>query len=122
MNYNEFLKHCTLYGGDWTAMFFFFTGIKEVAPEVYKQMPERVYSFDEVAFIVNHLCYDRPHFRFNLSLGGQIIEHTAEGKFLFREATPEELNLSIAEFHSMYNEPNAKTAQADPAIKPMKLE
>lgn len=58
MTLDTFMNHCTACGGNWTAMLM--TGIKEVAPEVYDQMPDRNYEFDEVCFIVNHLCSDRP--------------------------------------------------------------
>ena len=100
MTFNEFLDQCSSCGGNWTAMLM--TGIKAVAPAVYEEMPDRSFSFDEVCFIVNHLCYDRPHFRFNLS-DGRVIEHTVEGKFLFREATQEEMNMTTMEFHEKYN-------------------
>jgi hypothetical protein len=49
------------------------------------------------------LCYDRPHFRFNISIDGEIIEHTAEGKFAYRKATEEEKALSTEEFYRIYN-------------------
>jgi hypothetical protein len=101
MTFNEFLEKCTLCGGNWTAMLM--TGIKAVAPTIYEEMPDRSFSFDEVCFIVNHLCYDRPHFRFNISLNGEIIEHTADGKFSYRKATEEEMMMSTAEFYKIYN-------------------
>lgn len=100
MTFDEFLDQCSACGGSWTTMLM--TGIKAVAPAVYEEMPDRSFSFDEVCFIVNHLCYDRPHFRFNLSYG-HVIEHTVEGKFLFREATQEEMNMTATEFHEKYN-------------------
>jgi sucrose-6-phosphate hydrolase SacC (GH32 family) len=82
MKRQEFLQQCSACGGNWTAMIM--SGIKEMAPEVYDAMPDREYDFDEVVFISNHLCYDAPHFRFNMSLGGHIIEHSPDGKFIFR--------------------------------------
>lgn len=103
MKRQEFLNQCSACGGNWTAMIM--SGIKEVAPEIYETMPDRAYDFDEVVFISNHLCYDAPHFRFNMSLGGHIIEYSPEGKFLFREATEEEREMSAAEFHKKYNDP-----------------
>lgn len=101
MTFDEFLERCTLCGGNWTAMLM--TGIQAVAPKVYEEMPDRGFSFDEVCFIVNHLCYDRPHFRFNISLEGHIIEHTTDGKFAYREATQVEKNMSSEEFYRVYN-------------------
>lgn len=101
MTLDEFMSKCTACGGNWTRMLM--TGIKEVAPSVYDAMPDRSYEFDEVCFIVNHLCIDRPHFRFNLSLGGEIIEYTPEGKFLYRKATAEEMAMSTEDFYKVYN-------------------
>lgn len=103
MTFDEFLSKCTACGGNLTAMLI--TGIKAVAPDVYEQMPDRSYSFDEAGFIVNHLCHDRPHFRFNISLDGEIIEHSIEGKFVFRKATDEERGMSPTQFHKTYNDP-----------------
>ena len=101
MTFNNFMEHCTLCGGNWTAMLM--TGIKAVAPEVYEKMPDRPYSFDEVCFIVNHLCYDRPHFRFNISIEGQIIEHTKDGSFAYYPATEEQMAMTSKEFYRIYN-------------------
>lgn len=101
MTLNEFLNHCTACGGNWTAMIM--SGIKEVAPKVYAEMPDRSYEFDEVCFIANHLCIDRPHFRYNISTSGQIIEHTPEGKFAFYPATPEQMQMTTKEFYKVYN-------------------
>lgn len=101
MTFNEFLGKCTACGGNWTAMLM--SGIKEVAPAIYDEMPDRSFSFDEICFIVNHLCYDRPHFRFNISIDGEIIEYTTEGKFTYRKATEEEKAMSTEEFYRIYN-------------------
>lgn len=101
MTLKEFLNNCTACGGNWTQMIM--TGIKAVAPTVYEEMPDRSYEFDEVCFIVNHLCEDRPHFRFNLSLYGEIIEHTPDGKFLYRKATEEEMAMTMGDFYEKYN-------------------
>ena len=46
MTLNTFMEHCTAFGGNWTAMLMH--GIKKVDPEVYDQMPDRDYAFDEV--------------------------------------------------------------------------
>lgn len=70
MKFDDFLKHCAAYGGNWTSMFM--TGIKEVSPSIYDAMPDRSCEFDEVAFIVNHICEDRPHLRYNISKGNVI--------------------------------------------------
>ena len=101
MTLHEFLGYCTTHGGNWTAMFM--SGIREVAPDVFNLMPDRSYSFDEVVFIVNHLCSDRPHLQYNRSIEGQIIEYTSQGEFLYREATDEEKAMSVAEFEHKYN-------------------
>ena len=101
MKYQEFLQNCTPCGGNWSAMLF--TGIKAVAPELWEELPDRSFEFDELVFIVNHLCYDRPHLRFNRCIRGRIIEHTIEGKFVFRDATPEEMAMSVKEFERVYN-------------------
>lgn len=101
MKFDEFMNHCTACGGNLTAMLM--SGIKAVAPEVYVDMPYRKYEFDEVCFIVNHLCYDRPHYRCNISTNGQFIEHGYDGKFHYREATAEERCMSIRDFYIMYN-------------------
>lgn len=89
MTFDNFLHQCTMCGGNWTSMFL--TGIKAVAPELYEALPDKNYSFDEVCFIVNHLCYDRPHTPFHVTLDGDLVEHTIEGKFNFRKATEEEI-------------------------------
>lgn len=101
MTLDTFMNHCTACGGNWTAMLM--TGIKKVAPEVYDQMPDRNYEFDEVRFIVNHLCSDRPHFRYNISMKGYVLEWTPEGKLTDRRATDAERDMSIREFYKVYN-------------------
>lgn len=101
MTLDTFMTHCTACGGNWTAMLI--TGIKEVAPEVYGQMPDRTYEFDEVRFIVNHLCSDRPHPRYNISMKGYVLEWTPEGKLTDRRATDAERDMSLREFDKVYN-------------------
>lgn len=101
MTFSEFLGHCTACGGNWTAMVL--SGIQAVAPKVYEEMPDRPFSFGEACFIANHLCYDRPHFRFNLSIDGNIIEHTASGTFAYYPATAEQRAMSAEEFFRVYN-------------------
>ena len=101
MTLDTFMTHCTACGGNWTAMFM--TGIKAVAPEVYDQMTDRTYEFDEVCFIVNHLCSDRPHFRYNISMTGYVLEWTPEGKLVDRRATDAERDMSLREFDKVYN-------------------
>ena len=101
MTLDTFMTHCFACGGNWTAMIM--TGIEEVAPEVYAQMPDRTYEFDEVCFIANHLCSDRPHFRYNISKSGHVLEWTPDGKLADREATDAELQMSIREFDRVYN-------------------
>ena len=101
MTYAEFIEKCTACGGNWVAMMM--SGIKEVAPEIYDEMPERSYGFDEVCFIVNHLCYDRPHFPYNFNYRGYVIEHTIEGKFLYRDMTEEEKHMTLDELERRNN-------------------
>ena len=101
MTFKQFLEECTMCGGNWTAMLI--TGIKKVAPEIYKEMPDRAFTCEEIIFIVNHLCYDRPHLRFHISLNGDIIEHTIIGTFVYRKATPKEKSMSAEEFNEFYN-------------------
>ena len=120
MTFNEFLSKCTSCGGNWTAMFM--TGIQEVAPDVYEQMPDRCFSFDEVGFIVSHLCHDRPHLRFNRNWEGYIIEYTHEGKFVYRRATPEEINMSTQEFELKYNNVDMAAIKAAEEAKNAKSE
>lgn len=101
MTFKDFMDNCIASGGNWTQMIM--TGIKAVSPTIYEEMPNRAYGFDEVCFIANHLCEDRPHFRFNISLDGEIIEYSPEGKFLYRKATEEEKSMTIKEFYKKYN-------------------
>ena len=102
MTLDTFMKHCTACGGNWTAMIM--TGIKKVAPEVYDQMPDRTYEFDEVCFIANHLCSDCPHFRYNINpFSRHVLEWTPKGKLVDREATEAEMQMSIREFYKVYN-------------------
>ena len=55
MKFDEFLKQCTACGGNWSAMLM--TGIERVAPDVYKEMPDRSYTFEELCFTINRfLC------------------------------------------------------------------
>lgn len=100
MTFDDFLKECEFCGGNWTAMFI--TGIRKVAPKIYEQMPDRIYSFSEITFIVNHLCEDRPHFRYNLD-AGNIIEFSPKGEFKFYPATDEMGELSMKKFYIKYN-------------------
>lgn len=46
----DFLKQCTLCGGNWAAMLM--SGIKYWMPEVYDAMPERDYSMTELVSLV----------------------------------------------------------------------
>ena len=102
MTFKEFLSHCTACGGNWSAMIM--TGIKEVAPDLHEKMPDRSYAFDEVCFIANHLCSDRPHFRYNLSIEtGRMLEYTADGMLVDRESTAEERNMTLREFYTKMN-------------------
>lgn len=100
MTFNEFMENCTSCGGNWTAMLI--SGIKKVAPKVYMQMPDRDFRFEEICFIVNHLCEDRPHFRYEIN-GNEIIEFTPRGEFNFYLAPEEMRELSIKEFYMKYN-------------------
>lgn len=101
MKFDEFLKQCTACGGNWSAMLM--TGIERVAPDVYKEMPDRSYTFEELCFIAGHLCHDRPHLRYNISINGDIIEYGPDAKFHYRKATDEERALTSMEFDVKYN-------------------
>ena len=102
MTFKDFMDNCIACGGNWTQMIM--TGIKTVAPTIYEEMPNRAYGFDEVCFIANHLCEDRPHFRFNISFDrDEIIEFSPEGKFIYRKATEEEKAMGLKEFYKKYN-------------------
>ena len=102
MTLDTFMNNCIACGGNWTAMLM--TGIKKVAPEVYDQMPDRDYEFDEVCLIANHLCSDRPHFRYNINpFSGHVLEWTPKGKLVDRKATEDEMQMSIREFYKVYN-------------------
>lgn len=114
MKFDEFLSRCIPHGGNWTSMFL--SGIKAVSPDLYDRLPDRKFEFDEVAFIVNHLCEDRPHFRYNISTNGQIIEFTPKGVFNFRAATSQEMAMSVSEFYEKYNgyvEPSSSVTSDD---------
>ena len=100
MTFDEFLGHCTACGGNWTAMLM--TGIKEVAPQVYEKLPDRDFDFNELCFIVNHLCHDRPHPRYCLAFGN-VIEFNLHGEFEFREATEKEQSMTMEQFQREYN-------------------
>lgn len=101
MTYDKFIEKCTPCGGNWVAMIM--SGIKEVAPEIFEEMSDRSYGFDEVCFIANHLCYDRPHFPFNFNYRGYVIEHTVDGKFIYRDMTEEELHTPWELLERKYN-------------------
>ena len=90
---DAFMKKCECHGGNWTAMML--SGIKHVAPEVFEALPDVTYSFEEICFIVNHLCIDSPHLRAIHSLGSKngILYRTNEGAFAFRPMTDEEADM-----------------------------
>ena len=44
-----------------------------------------------------------PHFRYNISMNGYVLEWTPEGKLTDRRATDEEMDMSIKEFYKVYN-------------------
>lgn len=102
MTFEDFISHCTACGGNWTAMIL--TGIKDVVPDLYERMPDRSYSFDEVCFIANHLCHDRPHLRYNFSIEtNRVLEYTPRGDLIDRAPTAEELHMTPKEFDVKMN-------------------
>lgn len=50
---DEFMKHVTMCGGNWCAMML--SGIKELAPDVYDAMPDKLGWSGEHAFFA--ICY-----------------------------------------------------------------
>ena len=90
---DDFMKACETHGGNWTAMML--SGIRKLAPDIFEALPDVTYSFEEVCFIVNHLCVDRPHLRAIHSLGSKngVLYRTNEGTFAFRPMTDEEADM-----------------------------
>ena len=91
---DDFMKECISCGGNWTAMML--SGIERVAPDVFEALPDVTYTFEEVCFIVNHLCVDRPHLRAVHSIDSKngVLYRTNEGKFVFRPITDEEADMN----------------------------
>ena len=52
MKMQDFLKHCTACGGNWTRMLM--SGIKALFPEYWEAMPDKSYEFEE---IMDHLKF-----------------------------------------------------------------
>lgn len=101
MTFSDFVKQCRACGDDWTDMFM--SGIQVVAPEVYEQMPDRSYSFQEVSFIVNHLCTDTQHLPICVSAEtGETIEYYKG--FKFRKATEEDWKRWKTQLKNIYGE------------------
>ena len=46
MKVSEFIEHCDVCGGNWTAMML--TGVKRCWPEEYAKLEDREHTFDEV--------------------------------------------------------------------------
>lgn len=49
----DFLDKCTACGGNWTQMLM--SGIKELYPDYWKDMPDKVYEFEDVITILKEL-------------------------------------------------------------------
>ena len=103
LTFDAFIKACEPQGGDWTSMML--SGIRKFAPEVYEALPDVTYSFEEVCFIVNHLCVDRPHLRAIHSIGSKngILYRTNEGTFAFRPMTDEEADMGTLALFEQLN-------------------
>ena len=69
--------------------------IELIAPKVYEALPDVIYTFSEANFIVNHLCYDRPHNRamYDASSTNGVLYRTDDGNFAFRPLTDEEADM-----------------------------
>lgn len=50
MSFDEFLSNCFMQGGNWTKMLM--TGIKNLFPEYYEQMPDITYQFEDIVKIL----------------------------------------------------------------------
>lgn len=105
---DDFMKACETHGGNWTAMML--SGIRNLAPDIFEALPDVTYSFEEVCFIVNHLCVDRPHLRAIHSLGSKngILYRTNEGTFAFRPMTDEEADMGTV---ALFEHLNGKVAE-----------
>ena len=70
--------------------------IELIAPKVYEALPDVSYTFSEANFIVNHLCYDRPHNKamYDASSTNGVLYRTDDGNFAFRPLTDEEADMS----------------------------
>ena len=86
---------------DWTTILL--SGIRKASPKTYKDIPKRPYKFDEVCFIVNNICSDRPHFKYFRTDDGLILEHKHTNRFAVYPATELQMKLSKENFHRVYN-------------------
>ena len=70
--------------------------VELIAPKVYEALPDVSYTFSEANFIVNHLCYDRPHNRamYDASSTNGVLYRTDDGNFAFRPLTDEEADMN----------------------------
>lgn len=101
MTRDEFMKECTACGGNWTRMIL--TGIESFDPKLFERLPDITYEFDEVVFIMNHLCSDTPKFRYNRSLGGRVLEWTVDGNVVVHEEHYYMRNFTGKDFDRIYN-------------------
>ena len=98
MTFENFLTKCDKHG----SFIDILSGIERVAPEIREQMPNREFEYGELLFIASHICSDKPHYKFNLSLNGQVIE-VEDMNFKFYPATDEMLDMPIRKFFMKYN-------------------
>lgn len=99
MTFDEFLDKCTP-SGNITRMLM--SGVRAAFPTVWEQMPDRDYEYSELQFIVGNLCTDTAHRRYNLGMGGRVLEWY-NGKLTDRPATAEETAMSPRRFEELYN-------------------
>lgn len=50
MTFDEFLGGCFMQGGNWTKMLM--TGIKNLFPDYWEQMPDKTYEFEDIVEIL----------------------------------------------------------------------
>ena len=71
--------------------------IELTAPKVYEALPDVSYTFYEINFITEHLCYDAPHSRamYDATSTNGVLYRTDKGTFAFRPLTDEEAEMSL---------------------------
>lgn len=88
---------CSLLRGGYDFASSTLRAIELVAPKVYEALPDVSYTFYEANFIVDHLCYDRPHNHamYDATSTKGVFYRTDEGRFAFRPLTEEEKDMPL---------------------------